>query len=218
MYKRTILLGLMAAVFGSLASAATLNWNLITGNDVDVTTPHTYLSTPGGDAIVAYGFSSPGTSHEVHLYSKDNGGDEDGIGLDFSGGDSDHEIVAGTDFIQLNVSALSGLVSNFTFTMESTTGGDAWKVYGSNTLGVEGTTVLASGSDEGVAHTLTGNPVGLGTYSYLSFVATGGDVLLGTVSASTISSSSTTPEPGTLILMGLGLAIFGSVRQIRRKS
>jgi hypothetical protein len=212
-YKRTILLGLIAGVFGSLASASTLNWNLITGNDVDVTTPHTYLSTPNSDPIVAYGFSSPGTSHEVHLYSKDNGGDEDGIGLDFSGGDSDHEIFAGTDFIQLNVSGLSGLVSNFTFTMESTTGSDAWEVLGSNTLGVEGTNVLATGSNEGIAHTLAGNPVGLGTYSYLSFVATSGNVLLGTVSAST-----STPEPGTLILMGLGLATLGTVRQIRRKS
>jgi hypothetical protein len=220
MCKRTVLLGLLAVAFGSLASATTLNWNLVTGTDVDVATPHTYLSTPNGDAIIAYGFSSPGTTHEVSLYSKNDGGNEVGLGLDFSGGDSTHEIFSGTDFIQLNVSALSGIVSSFTFTMESvqSTSNDAWEVLGSNTLGVEGSNVLASGTDEGVAHTLTGNPVGAGTYSYLTFVATHGDVLLGTVSAVTSTTNTNAPEPATMVLMGLGLAALGTLRRVRRKN
>ena len=53
----------------------------------------------------------------------------------------DNEIYYGKGFVQLDVSALWGLVSGITFTTNSTTDGEQWSIFGS----------MVSGSYTGVA-------------------------------------------------------------------
>jgi PEP-CTERM motif len=206
MCKRPILLGLFLAAFGTLASASTITWAL-GGANTDLGTSKVFDSSPSGLTITAYGFSSAG--HTAEIFGKNGGGDEHGLGLDLSG-EPDHEI-SDSGFLQLDISNLVGHASDFQFAMGSTTGVDAWTVLGSNTKGTPGTTVLASGSNEG-SHTIT--PVG--TWNYLAFEATRGDVLLGSVSADSSGIGiQAVPEPGYAGLMGLGL--IGTVAFRRAK-
>jgi len=201
MCRGSVFLGAGLLLIGKLASASTITW-AFSGADTDLGTSKVFDSSPSGITITAYGFSNSGLANAAQIFGKSDGGDETGIGLDLAN-DPSHEI-KGTGFIQLDISNLVGQVSDFMFVMQSTTSPDAWKVLGSNTKGTPGTTVLASGSDENVTHTLASNPAG--TWTYLTFEATSGDVLLGTVSADSGGITvQAVPEPAALTLMGVGL-------------
>lgn len=189
-----VLMGL-AAMAASLP-ASTINFAggglLGTSNTYGLVTATGYLSN--GTTGLLFGKGTAGHT-----------GSEDGLGL-HADPTGDDEIFTGTDFIQLSISSLSGLIQ---VAMSSTTGPDHWAVFGSNTAGVLGTgPVLASGSaDDGVLVTVTNAT----SYKYLDFTAQTNNVLLQQLSyASTISS---VPEPGTLGIVGLGAVVIGLLRR-----
>ena len=142
----------------------------------------------------AYGTGSP------HLFGKFDGGDENGVGLT-SDPSGEHEITIG-DFIQLDVSSLIG--TQLTIVMGSTTNGEAWSFFASNSaLATSGTAVM-SGSNE---NSFTFTP----TLKYLDVTSTNGNVLL-----SSLSYTQSTPEPVSFALVGTGLLGVFFIR--RRKT
>ena len=204
------LVGASALAIGSAASAQiVVNFNSAT-NPVGPT--HTYTTTAGN--IVATGYSAAGTTS--NLYSKSGGGDENGLGLTDDPSLQNEISDASSFFIQLDLSGLSG-VSAVNFLMGSTTAGEGWAVYGSNTAGcaalsVPCGTLVNSGSNE------TWNALsGFGTYNYFDFYATGtsnnapSNVLLSELSLAV-------PEPSTWAMMLIGFGAIGfAARRSRRK-
>ncbi len=215
MYKVSLVV--LALASASAANAGiNLNFNSASGN---LGNTHTYSvpTLPPTATVIATGYSANGT--QTALYGKNGSGDEKGLGLaaDPTG---DNEIYyPGSDFIQIDVHNLFGAVTGATFFMGSSTAGETWKVYASNTAGQLGATLIASGSDE-LTHALTN----WGQYGYYDFVATGvqscswwscrtsaGNVLLGG-----LSLTAAVPEPSTWALMLIGFA--GIAFAGRRKS
>jgi len=165
----------------------TINFGSPTG---DQGTTHTY----GGVAATAYGTGSP------HLFGKSDGGDENGLGLT-SDPSGQHEITIG-DFIQLDLTSLIG--TQLTIVMGSTTDGEAWSFFASNSaLATSGTAVM-SGSNE---NSFTFTP----TLKYLDVTSTNGNVLL-----SSLSYTQSAPEPVSFALVGSGLLGVFLIR--RRKT
>ncbi len=159
----------------------------------DQGTSHTY----SGITATAYG------SGTQHLYGKNGGGDENGVGLagDRSG---DHEITVG-QFIQLDVTSLQGLTVSFI--MNSSTNPDAWKVFESSSAFATSGSSTVTGTDEH-SHSIT---IASGM-KYLDFTATGGNVLLSSI------SYTATPEPVSLALTGSGLLGLFLLRRRRAGS
>ena len=209
-----------AAALPSNAEAAVVSFNFgsHTGN---LGTTETY--SVSGLTVTASGFSSP--NHTTDLYGKSAGGDEVGLGLanDPSG---DNEIYYGMGFVQLNVSNLVGKVdpNQVFFGTNSTTNGETWAVYGSNSSGSYSTSnLVASGSTEG-SHLLSG----FGAYEYYDFVSTGpaptfnrstwryntdgGNFLISNLSVAAV------PEPATWAMMLMGFFGMGSLLRSRRKA
>ncbi len=168
----------------------TINFGTPTGNQG---TSHTY----GGITATAYG---PGTQF---LYGKNDGGDENGLGLT-SDPSGDHEITAG-QFIQLDVTSLQGLT--ISFVMDSSTGDDAWKVFESSSASATSGSSTVTGTNES-SHSIT---ITSGM-KYLDFTATGGNVLLSSI------SYTATPEPLSLALTGSGLLGLFLLRRRRAGS
>jgi hypothetical protein len=114
----------------------------------------------------------------------------------------DHEIYFGTDFIQLDLTnVLAQHVGNLQIAMDSSTGGESWRVYGTASAGtLVGATTLLNGSDES-AHSISP------TLKYLDIVVTGpspnGNVLLSHITG-------TVPEPSSVGLVLLGLGFVGA--------
>jgi hypothetical protein len=187
--------------------------------------------TVSGLTIHAAGFggtSSGGanisTGSTVNLWAKNGGGDETGLGLanDPSG---DHEIsgsfcwqnCAPTNLIEISLPAPE---SKFSFQMGSSTSGEGWLVYGSNSPS-SGFVLVDSGTDEN-SHTLTGTTPGLndGNYQYYYFAFNwadydwnnGNNVLLENVDFNV----SSTPIPGTLPLLATGLVGLFALRRKRK--
>ena len=140
----------------------------------------------------------------------------------------DDEIL-GKAYIQVNFSnaystqAKSWLVTDFKFTMESTTNGETWGVFGSNSATSIGT-LLLTGTDE-LQHVLPTYDL----YDYYDFVVCGtptrtnactlggksnNNVLLGTIVADASTNKSgglTTPLPPALPLFAGGLGLIGLI-------
>ena len=210
-FEKAAILGLtlVGIVTGSNSAQATaINWNLSadTGN---LGTTESYVS--GGISITAAGFSSSSFNHPTDLYGKNNGGDENGLGLT---DDPSHDNeISGTNLIRIDFSnARSAGITGFSFSMNSSTDGEDWIVYGSNSA-TSGLTEVAVGSDE-VLHNLTGTA---GAYKYYffgdEFSWSDDNVLLATVSGVTAA----VPEPSTWAMMILGFAGVGFM-SYRRKA
>lgn len=187
----------------SASAATTISFGTPSGN---LGNSHTYVS--GGMTVVASGFDVSNAA--TALFGKNAGGDEIGLGLvnDPSG---DHEIYYGKGFVQIDVSALLGKVSNISFFTNSTTGGEQWSVFGSNTAGSYSGLALMTGTNESSA-----NLKGLGTYKYYDFASTstsgGKNFLLGGM-----TMTAAVPEPATWAMMLLGFGAMGvSLRRRRR--
>jgi hypothetical protein len=167
----------------------TISFSTPTG---DQGTSHTY----GGITATAYGSGTP------HLFGKNAGGNEDGVGLT-SDDSGDHEITPG-GFIQLDVSSLGPI--SISFIMNSSTSPDAWKVFESASANATSGSSTITGTDQG-SHTI----MITSGMKYLDFTATAGNVLL-----SSISYTQATPEPLSLALTGSGL--LGLVFLRRRRT
>ena len=209
--RRLLLTTVAVCGLAAPASAALVNWNFaqhpgLLGNT------QTFTAGGGLFSLLARGFDAgdAGTA----LFSNTRGGDENGLGLrdDPTGA---NEIFRNEGFVQLNLDGLLSRVDNFQFSMESTTNGEAWKVFGSEDAHPFQFTLLASGSDEGILHNLPG---GWDNYSFFYSggppgggpggcgVNCGANVLLGSLDATAV------PEPSTWVMgiVGFGLlAGFG---------
>ncbi len=206
---RKFIIGLLAASALGAASAANattnINFNDPAGN---IGPSHTYSN--GGLSVTAYGVDT--FLNPRNLYGKSDGGDENGVGIanDPTG---DHEIWGdilgnGTAII-LDVSdLLASNVSEAQFFMGSTTNGEEWIVWESNSFG--GFVQALSGTDELTWHNLPD----WGSYSFYGFTAGGNgqNVLLGGLSLTT-----SVPEPATWAMMLLGFGAMGfALRRSKR--
>jgi hypothetical protein len=201
------LLGLFACGFGLLACVEVPNANAATYNFSSATgflgTTQNY--TASGVTITAAGFTNNTFSTPTFLYGKNDGGDENGLGL-FLDPSGDHEIFA-PDVIRLSLSnlATAGL-TKLSFQMGSTTDGEGWQVFGSNSANV-GYTLLASGTDE-LSHSL------LQFFPFLYFSVTGpagSNVLLASLTA-----IAPVPLPPALAMFGAGLVGLGWLSRRRK--
>ena len=194
-----------AATFARPADAATtITFGSPSGN---LGNSHTYTS--GSYSVVASGFNA--SNNPTALFGKNQGGDEVGLGLanDPSG---DHEIYFGQGFVQLDVSALLDYVTNISFFTNSTTQGEQWSIFGSNTYGSYSGPALLSGIDKSSA-----NLPGLGTWKYYDFVSTsqsgGKNFLIGG-----LTMTAAVPEPSTWAMMLLGFGLMGFGLSSRRQN
>ena len=220
MCKRLVLIGLIIAFALALpASATTYLFTWGDGNNSPVGLSHTFLQ--GTMDITAYVFYTDGTTVQNGitngLYSKNKGGDETGLGTTADPGGS-HEIVF-NDYVQLDFSDVKAKynITSATLAINSSTGSDAWKIYGSATKG--GTlssfgTALHSGSVEtafSILADLTNPNINFLT---ISESAPCGDVLVG---ALTLTATPKTPEPVTALLIGGSLVAIGLLHRRKRR-
>jgi hypothetical protein len=198
------------------ARAVTYDFTPLSNSDIGASASFTV----SGVTITASGFSSPTFGTTVHLYSKNGGGDENGLGLvnDPAG---NHEI-SGTSLIRIS---LPTGITNFAFTMGSSSSGEGWLVYGSNSP-TSGYVKVASGMDEN-NHVLTGCTSGLndGCFAYYYFAfnpstysAGNTNVLLDNVGfASAVTNFSAIPLPAALPLFASGLGALGLLGWRRKR-
>jgi hypothetical protein len=163
---------------------------------------------------------TPGAPNAA-LFEKSQGAGETGLGLtnDPAGCPLGCENeISGTNLIRINFTdAINHGITSFTFFMGSTTAGEAWAIFGSNSATSEGTqiTIPSNGLNDQSPHTLTG--ANLFDFYFFSLNPTvmepaGANVLLG----SPISGA--VPEPGTWAMMLMGFVGLGfAFRQSRRK-
>lgn len=210
---KSILFACAAMAVATGANAATVLYDFsLAPHQNDLGTTETY--TVSGLSIVASGFSWGTHPAPIDLWGKHGGGDENGLGLanDPTG---DYEIHYHSGFVQLDVSGLFGkvLAGSTTFGTNSTTGGEAWAVYGTNTAGsLVGATQVVTGSSE-VTNQLLPN---LGTYKYYDFVETstlGGKNFLIT-KLTTVTTAA--PEPASWMMMIVGFGGLGAILRRRR--
>ena len=229
---KTFLLACAAMAVATAANATVVfNFGTIPDNVIPVVNPvakatgdlgqYAFFTVSGLTVEAsAFGPASTSGSHPAdHLYGKNLGGDENGLGMtnDPSG---EHEIYYGEGFIQLDLSALLGKVdpSKIFATFNSTTNGEQWTVYGSNTAGTIGSailptvkTLIGSGTNETTTEQLTGG------FTYYDIVSTvpakgsnGGNVLLKALTVTPV------PEPGSWALMIAGFGGLGALARHRR--
>lgn len=165
----------------------------------------TYSVGPSAITITAAGFTDNTFAHTTRLYGKNNSGDEKGLGIN-SDPTGDHEIW-GTTLIRIDMSsARSKGVTGFDFEFGSTTHGESWQIFGSNSA-TSGYVSVFTGHDE-IEHDLTGLA---GSYKYYYFdrvhhAHDGGDnVLLAFVGG----VAAPVPEPSTWAMMLIGFAGLG---------
>ena len=212
MTRKLLLLGTAVGALGFLTPAYAEIWNFNSpASPPALGTTHDYPGTLG-TIITATAFGTPGTQ----LFGKGLGGDENGVGLtnDLSG---ENEITPGS-FIQLSLANINFAANsvNMSFLADSTTTGDTWQVFGSNTAGSLGATLLAScvGSDG------PGNPCeqlttinGAGNFKFLDVTAEMGNVLLSEVDTRAIPAPIVGAGLPGLILAGGGLLALARRRR-----
>jgi hypothetical protein len=202
-----------AAVIVGAGSAQAIVWDLSGGVAPPGTpagTSHNF--TAGGITITAAGFTSNAFTTSATLFEKNGGVGEIGLGLTNDPNAGQNEI-NGSNLIRIDfTNAKSAGVTNFDFQFGSSTAGESWLVFASNSA-TSGFVQVAFGSDE-LVHTLVGVPFNF--YYFKEDTSTGlpaDNVLLAEV-----SGVAAVPEPGTWAMMLLGFVGLGfAFRQSRRK-
>lgn len=172
---------------------------------IDFSTPsgdRGHSQTYDGGAITAYGYSNSG--NPTDLYGKNGGFGEQGLGLTYHD-NRDYEINS-SHFIELDLAKLNPAGDTITLKIESLQSGETFDIFGSNSLGKEGTTLLASGKGQNDANPVDTVTFNLQGFDYISITSGTGDVLLGTLETASPSPLPTVPEPSSLALCGWGLA------------
>ena len=134
----------VVAAFAASVSQASIVWDLNPNNlNAPVgSSSHTYTSS--GYTITAYGFDNTGgfgTAHELFFKNQApiNGAVERGLGLTNT---TSNEIQVSLNFIQFDfTAALAAGLFNGQISVGSIQTGEAFSIYGSNTLGTLGTQV-----------------------------------------------------------------------------
>ena len=202
-----------------------------TGTNTALGQSHNYTGNLG-DIINAQAFgpngSGLGLPGPVQLFGKANTGsetDENGAGLtnDPSG---DNEITVGS-FIQLDLFNILPSLTSLTksFTANSTTSGETWQVWGTNTAGTLGSGTIPGGTllDSCTSVGGPGDPceavrniAGAGAFRYLDVTAFGdaSNVLLHTVDAAVPGPIVGAGLPGLVATCG---GLLGLARRRRRK-
>ena len=192
------------ALSAAPASAGAVDWNFQDHTGLLGTT-QSFTSNGIGLNLLARGFDGVvGNEGGVRLFGKNGTGDEHGLGLNNDGTGDDE--ISGKSLIQLNLDGIRAQLSNFQFSMNSTTDGESWKVYGSEDATPFTFVLLASGSDEGVLHSLAGG------YDNYNFVSTNGNVLIASFDA-----VAAVPEPSTWAMMILGFFGVGGLAMVKRR-
>jgi hypothetical protein len=213
MYKTAF--GIAAGLMASAASAQVFDFG--TPANTNVGPDETFTS--GIYSVTASGYDA--SNADADLYVKNLGGDEIGLGL-VGDPSNQNEIYSGQNggpggYIQLDVSQLLGIASGATFSMDSTTLGEQWAVYGSNTDAAAGGTWVNGSlglNDEG-SHALGG----WGTYQYYNFLSLGTNgQAFGNVLLSSFAVTPSVPEPATWAMMLLGFGAVGFAMRRNRKS
>jgi hypothetical protein len=214
---------LAAAAIGatvlSLPRAQAATWNFL-DNSLNTSLGSTVSTSNSGVTISATGFSNDTTSpfsNPANLYDKSNGGSEVGLGFYST---LNHEII-GTYVIEVNLAnAINAGLGGFEFSMNSTSSGETWKVYGTNTANTLGTSLL-TGSTQGLGN-LTFLP---GSYTYYNFIAgsstTNDNVLLQEIMSTTTTGtghSGQAPLPAALPLFLSGIGLISLFGRRRRKA
>ncbi|MFI5071840.1 MAG: hypothetical protein ACHP8A_13215 [Terriglobales bacterium] len=211
---------LAAALFGSCAlagltpaNATTVTWNLASPGNTDPGSTTTFSSTVGPNTYTlgAAGFTSAWAATD--LYIKAGGSGENGLGIN-NDPTGDHEIYLNT-YVRLDTTAArSKGLTNFRFTIGSTTNGEGMDVYGSNSPN-SGLTLLFSDimAQPGLYN--------LSAYTYYYFTYDGAHVQSqqgdNVLLASFAGEISTTPLPAALPLFASALGALGLLGWRRKR-
>ena len=205
---KAILIGLSALMVAAGANAAVIDFDLGSAHD-NLGPTHTY--TVGGLSLKATGYDNVGATTD--LFGKHNGGNEDGLGLanDPTG---DKEIHFGSGFVQLDISQLIGKADTHVFKFEtnSTTNGEEWAVFGSDTAGSYSGSPLLTGTGQ-TPQTLT-DLVGHTYYDFVEINHTkgqGDNFLIESFSVTPV------PEPATWAMLLAGVFGIGAVARSARR-
>ena len=194
-------------LFAPTTSGGNFIGNSGAGNDSRGATTY----TSGGFSVLATGFSSNGVTND--LYEKAGGTGEEGLGL---AGQTDNEINSPNQFIQFQILTIPNpLQLAMSFAANSTTAGEGWIVWGTNSAGtLAGATNLASCTSAGTD--VTGGPceqlftvATAPGFTYIDVQATNGNML--------VHELNTVPLPGAAWLFGSGLAGLVLVGRRRKK-
>jgi hypothetical protein len=186
----------------SSAQAVPVTWNFdVCGG----CTGSTFSYTSSGNTITATGYTDNTFQHTTALFAKNNGGDENGIGI-ASDPTGDDEIY-GSRLVRIDLGG-SNKYTALSFKMGSTTGSEEWEVWGSNspTLGL---TYVTSGTSDGSSVSLPG------TYEYYFFGLDTSDrqwhdnVLLTSLTGTPTNLTNPVPEPSTWAMLILGFFGIG---------
>jgi hypothetical protein len=210
---RKLLIGLIGATALTAATAASAQtFDFGTPANTNVGTDETFTSGPY--TVTASGYSAPFV--DADIYVKNLGGDEVGLGLTGDPSGQNEIYGPGAAFIQLDVSQLLAIASGATFSMDSTTGGEQWAVYGNN---IDGAGALL-GTLVNFGNTESTNALGgWGTYNYYNFYSLGTNgQTFGNVLLSAFAVTPSVPEPGTWGMMLLGFGAVGFAMRRSRKS
>jgi len=226
--KQTKLLaavGFAGLLFAQTSARADVVFDFATlGPDSPPPLGTTQTFTAGGITITAAGFNyapATGTYTATNLFNKSEGADEHGLGLaNDPRGDFEISGLTGTNsgVGLVRIQLPTGLPAGFSFQMNSTTNGEGWEVFGSNspTPLLSSLTPLAGGNGTGtdeLTHNLNTNFL---FYFFLydpsTLTTDNTNVLLHDVDLSAI------PLPGALPLFASGLVGLGLLGWRRKKA